>query len=157
MLDWFGSHWIWLGLAVVLLIALSRRGKRARRGTGTRDSVSVPGPPEMDHPDPASDPFRLPIEDSLDLHAFSPRDILDVTGEYLRAASEAGFTEVRLIHGRGTGFQRDRVRRFLATHPLVLRYQDAPPERGGWGATLVWLSGDSRAIATGRADGSGDG
>jgi dsDNA-specific endonuclease/ATPase MutS2 len=28
----------------------------------------------------------------------------------------------------------------LARHPLVERYADAPPDRGGWGATVVWLA-----------------
>ncbi len=147
MLDWLGSPWIWLGLAVVLLISLFRR--RGKRAPATTASGSVAEPPELDHPDPAPDPVRLPIEDSLDLHAFSPRDVLDVTAAYLREAAEAGFTEVRLIHGRGTGFQRERVRRFLSSHPLVARYRDAPPERGGWGATLVWLADADEGLPEG--------
>lgn len=81
----------------------------------------------------------LEIEDSIDLHAFAPPDVLSVVEAYLEAAHERGFREVRLIHGRGTGFQRARVRQLLAAHPLVLRFADAPPSRGGWGATLVWL------------------
>lgn len=84
-------------------------------------------------------PAVLEIEDSIDLHGFQPRDIPDVVVSYLEAAHEKGFREVRLIHGRGTGFQRARVRQVLATHPLVERFADAPATRGGWGATLVWL------------------
>jgi DNA-nicking Smr family endonuclease len=82
----------------------------------------------------------LEIEDNIDLHAFAPRDIPDVVRDYLEAAHAKGFKEVRLIHGRGTGFQRARVREVLSTHPLVLTFEDAPPMRGGWGATLVRLS-----------------
>jgi DNA-nicking Smr family endonuclease len=81
----------------------------------------------------------LEIEDSIDLHGFQPRDIPDVVVSYLEAAHEKGFREVRLIHGRGTGFQRSRVRQVLSKHPLVDRFGDAPATRGGWGATLVWL------------------
>jgi len=84
-------------------------------------------------------PVRVPIEDALDLHAFAPRDIPSVVAEYLDQARARGFTEVRLIHGRGRGFQRDRVRAVLAAHPLVAGYADAPPDRGGWGATVVQL------------------
>jgi heme a synthase len=87
----------------------------------------------------ASSPAVLPIEDSIDLHAFAPRDVLSVVDAYLEAAHEIGFTEVRLIHGRGTGFQRASVQRLLRTHPLVERFGDAPATRGGWGATLAWL------------------
>ena len=46
---------------------------------------------------------------------------------------------MRLIHGRGIGVQRANVQAFLATHPLVAGYVDAPEERGGRGATLVRL------------------
>jgi len=60
-------------------------------------------------------------------------------GEYLQAAHAKGFTEVRLIHGRGVGVQRKIVQSLLARHPLVAAYADAPPERGGAGATLVRL------------------
>lgn len=85
------------------------------------------------------DPVRLPIEDSLDLHAFAPKDLRPVVEEYLREAAARGFREVRLIHGRGTGFQRASVQGLLAGHPLVERFFDAPPGRGGWGATVVVL------------------
>ena len=85
------------------------------------------------------EPVVLPIEDSLDLHAFAPRDIPSVVDEYLRAARARGFREVRLIHGRGKGVQRAVVQSLLTAHPLVERFFDAPSERGGWGATVVVL------------------
>jgi dsDNA-specific endonuclease/ATPase MutS2 len=84
-------------------------------------------------------PVVVPIEDAIDLHPFAPREIPSVVESYLEAASAAGFHEVRLIHGRGTGVQRARVQQVLAAHPLVERFRDAPPERGGLGATLAWL------------------
>uniref|UniRef100_A0A832I467 DNA mismatch repair protein MutS n=1 Tax=Eiseniibacteriota bacterium TaxID=2212470 RepID=A0A832I467_UNCEI len=85
------------------------------------------------------DAIELPVEDHLDLHPFRPRDVPDVVIAYLEAAAARGFREVRLIHGRGTGFQRERVRAVLAAHPNVAFFADAPPERGGWGATVVRL------------------
>jgi DNA-nicking Smr family endonuclease len=85
------------------------------------------------------EPVNLPIEDSLDLHAFAPRDVRPVVDEYLKEARARGFREVRLIHGRGTGVQRASVQALLAGHPLVERFFDAPPERGGWGATIAVL------------------
>jgi len=94
----------------------------------------------MSTPPNPDDPIAvIEIEDALDLHGFQPRDIPSVVEEYVRAAAEKGLREVRLIHGRGTGFQRQRVREVLATLPNVERFADAPPTRGGWGATLVWL------------------
>ena len=81
----------------------------------------------------------VPIEESIDLHGFRPREILDVVDAYLDAALERGFVEVRLIHGRGKGVQRARVREWLKADPRVSRVEEAPPQRGGWGATLAWL------------------
>jgi dsDNA-specific endonuclease/ATPase MutS2 len=85
------------------------------------------------------DEVSLPVEDSLDLHAFAPRDVRSVVESYLEAAIEAGFDEVRLIHGRGIGAQREIVRSLLSRHPAVVEFADARPERGGWGATVVRL------------------
>lgn len=86
-----------------------------------------------------SEPVHLPIEDALDLHAFAPKDVRPVVEEYLKEAAARGFREVRLIHGRGIGVQRASVQALLVGHPLVLRFFDAPPARGGWGATVVVL------------------
>ncbi len=103
------------------------------------------GKQESCHPDawsPFDQPVVLPIEDSIDLHAFSPRDIPSVVEEYLEQCRRAGFCEVRIIHGRGQGIQRQRVRSILKKHPCVVSFKDAPPEAGGWGATVVTLKND---------------
>ncbi len=89
--------------------------------------------------EPGDEPVVVPIEDAIDLHPFAPAEIPSVVESYLEAAEKAGFTEVRLIHGRGRGVQRARVQQVLAAHPLVAGFRDAPPERGGLGATLVRL------------------
>jgi len=88
---------------------------------------------------PFSEPIVLPIEDSIDLHAFHPKDIPSVVEDYLEECGQAGLTEIRIIHGRGTGVQRNIVRSILEKHSLVSAFQDAPPEAGGWGATIVAL------------------
>ncbi len=82
---------------------------------------------------------HLPVEDTLDLHAFAPRDVPSLVAEYLSAARVAGLREVRLIHGRGRGVQRAAVHAVLASLPFVVAAREAPPERGGWGATVVVL------------------
>ena len=94
---------------------------------------------EVGFPDP-SEPVELPMEDFIDLHPFPPRDIPDIVTDYLEAAYTAGFREVRLIHGRGVGVQRERVRSTLSKHPLVESFSDAPSDRGGWGATIARLT-----------------
>ena len=97
------------------------------------------GPKEDGDSDPFPEPVVIPIEDSIDLHRFRPAEVALVVEAYLEAAQEAGFREVRVIHGRGRGVQRARVQRLLERDPHVERFADAPGDRGGWGATLVWL------------------
>jgi len=81
--------------------------------------------------------MKIPIEDSIDLHAFAPRDVVSVVEEYVNAAHEAGFREVRLIHGRGHGVQRGLVQQALERHPLVVEFWDAPESH--LGATVARL------------------
>ena len=80
---------------------------------------------------------HLPIEDSIDLHTFAPRDIPSVVDEYVNAAAAAGLREVRLIHGRGKGIQRGIVQNTLEHHPLVVEFWDAPETH--LGATVARL------------------
>ena len=87
---------------------------------------------------------RVPIEDSFDLHSFRPEDVRDALTDYLEAAANRGFPEVRVIHGKGKGVRRAEVRRWLASSPVVQDFFDAGPERGGMGATIVVLSPKSK-------------
>ena len=105
-------------------------GKKDRPATS-------PDPEEFDPP--FSDPVVVPIEDSIDLHAFSPKDIPSVVEEYIEQCIRAGIYEARIIHGRGQGIQRQIVRSILENHPRVVSFKDAPPESGGWGSTVVIL------------------
>lgn len=86
-------------------------------------------------------PVHIPIEDVIDLHSFAPRDVVAVVDDYLHAAHEKGFREVRLIHGRGKGVQRAAIQRLLRDHTLVERFRDAPESH--LGATLVVLKHDA--------------
>ena len=88
------------------------------------------------------EPFKLPIEDVLDLHAFLPRDIPDLLENYLSECIRAGIYSVRIIHGKGKGIQKKRVQELLSRNPSVQSFQDAPQQAGGWGATLVELTND---------------
>ena len=83
--------------------------------------------------------MHMPIEDTLDLHAFAPRDVQSVVEEYVTAAHDAGFREVRLIHGRGKGVRRGLVQQALERHPLVVEFWDATETH--LGATVARLAG----------------
>jgi DNA-nicking Smr family endonuclease len=83
-------------------------------------------------------PFDLPIDGVLDLHAFSPRDVKSVVDEYVAAAHERGLREVRIVHGRGHGVQRGIVQAALERHPLVAEFWDDTDSR--LGATIARLA-----------------
>ena len=92
---------------------------------------------------PFNEPIVLPVEESIDLHSFQPKEIASVVEEYLEQCRQAGFREVRLIHGKGKGVQRNVIRSLLQQHPLVEAFRDAPLEAGSWGATIVILKKQS--------------
>lgn len=87
----------------------------------------------------SDEPIRIPITDTFDLHTIHPREAAAVVEAYLEEAASLGLKTVRIIHGRGIGVQREIVRAVLARSPLVRSCHDAPPEAGGWGATIAIL------------------
>jgi dsDNA-specific endonuclease/ATPase MutS2 len=111
-------------------------------GDGVRDEApetpdTVEDESEIDPFNPFPEPVRLEILDVFDLHTIAPRDVKRVVEEYLNEARRAGYRSVRIIHGKGVGVQREMVRALLARTPFVEGWTDAPPEAGGWGATIV--------------------
>jgi len=89
---------------------------------------------------PFPEPVEIEITDIFDLHTIPPRDVKLVVEEYLREARRLGFPVVRIIHGKGIGVQREMVRSILARTSFVQDWNDAPPEAGGLGATIVRLT-----------------
>ena len=84
-----------------------------------------------------AEPFQLPIDGTLDLHAFNPRDVKSLVEEYVTEAHAAGLKEIRIIHGRGTGVLRGIVQAALEAHPLVESFWDDTDARlGATGARL---------------------
>ena len=100
--------------------------KKSRRQTPDSKSSNTPGFPEA-----------VP---SLDLHALTVVEAIPRVDEFLHSSFQAGYFRVRIVHGKGTGVLKVEVARYLATHPLVLRYQSADFYHGGSGATDVDLT-----------------
>ncbi len=78
---------------------------------------------------------EFPIEDSIDLHTFQPKEVPVVVEEYLYQVLKKGLTEVRIIHGKGVGVQREIVHSILRRHPDVEEFHDLPDR----GSTVVTL------------------
>ncbi|MCA1849864.1 MAG: Smr/MutS family protein [Acidobacteria bacterium] len=118
---------------------LDRRSHAARVELHSTDATEE-DESAIDPFNPFPEPVRLEIRDVFDLHTIAPRDVRRVVEEYLREAHRAGFRTVRIVHGKGVGVQREIVRGILARTPFVEDWADAPPEAGGWGATIARLS-----------------
>jgi DNA-nicking Smr family endonuclease len=86
-----------------------------------------------------SEPLELLIDGLLDLHTFLPSELPALLDDYLASCLDKRIFDVRIIHGKGKGILRDRVRSILKKHPLVESFAEAPLEAGGWGATIVRL------------------
>jgi dsDNA-specific endonuclease/ATPase MutS2 len=104
-----------------------------------RDQENEPESSASEADSPFGAPVTIALCDSIDLHPFQPRDIASVVEEYLEQCMRSGLTEVRLIHGKGKGIQRNIVRSLLSKHPAVRSFRDAPTEAGSWGSTIVVL------------------
>jgi dsDNA-specific endonuclease/ATPase MutS2 len=88
------------------------------------------------------EPVEIEITDTLDLHAFSPRDVKAVTVAYLGEARKKRLRIVRLIHGKGVGVQREIVRKVLSETDFVKGFKSGDEFSGGWGATIAELEVD---------------
>ncbi len=109
--------------------------KEIKKGNSTANEKGE----EEEAESPFGHVIEIPIEDSIDLHLFTPREVKPVVLEYLEQAAAKGYTEIRIIHGRGKGERRRQVHDLLRDHPLVAGFREAPIPRGGWGATIVFL------------------
>lgn len=93
----------------------------------------------MDEEDRVDGPVEIPIDGTLDLHTFPPDELAEVLDAYLEACLSRGIFAVRVVHGKGRGWQKRRVEALLRRDPRVRSFRTADPAAGGWGATLVEL------------------
>ncbi|WP_027327649.1 endonuclease MutS2 [Helicobacter pametensis] len=76
---------------------------------------------------------------SLDLHGLRAEEALERADKFLSDCLLAGYDEVLIYHGIGGGVLSKVIKDFLLSHPKVVRFEDAPPQMGGFGAKLIWL------------------
>ena len=91
------------------------------------------------HYDETAVPF--PITNELDLHTFKPEDVDELVPAYLAECAARQLSDVRIIHGKGTGRMRLKVHALLQRSPLVKSYRLGDARSGSWGATVVFLRG----------------
>lgn len=107
-----------------------------------------PGDGAADSFDPFPEPVVIEFRDVLDLHSIPPRQVRAVVEDYLEEAHRTRTQWVRIVHGKGKGVQREIIRSILSEKPYVVDFRDAPPEAGGWGATVVTLSDEDEPQAS---------
>lgn len=84
-------------------------------------------------------PFDLPIDGELDLHTFRAKDVPALLDDYIAECARRRIPVLRIAHGKGTGTLRELVHKRLKQNPHVASFRLAPPEAGGWGATVAYL------------------
>jgi len=123
--------------------AAGRRDKADAGRDRTADETDDQGWNEEDEDEkidlynPFPEPVVIEFRDIIDLHSIPPKLIKTVVEDYVEEAHRRGVRQVRIIHGKGIGVQREMVRAILARSEFVVSFQDAPAEAGGWGATIA--------------------
>jgi DNA-nicking Smr family endonuclease len=84
-------------------------------------------------------PVQFPIDGTLDLHTFNPRDVKHLVPDYIKECRKRKILHLRIIHGKGTGVLRRKVHSILKKNPYVMDYHLAGIDGGSWGATIVDL------------------
>lgn len=117
----------------IRIVTLSRAGyhPRVAQPDDEDDDEAYDGAP--------ADAVPLEIDGALDLHTFNPREVKELVPDYLDECLRKGISEVRIIHGKGTGVLRRVVHAALDRHPRVVSYRLGSRGEGAWGATMVTL------------------
>jgi DNA mismatch repair protein MutS2 len=102
------------------------RGARLRLSRGTEVRLSAP-----QHDEEA--------RSELNVIGRTTDEAVDEADKFLDEAFLNSLSQVRIVHGHGTGALRRAIARLLNDHPHVARFMQAPPDQGGAGATLVEL------------------
>lgn len=80
------------------------------------------------------------VKPELDLRGVRFDDAILKIENYLDSAILAGFPQVSIIHGKGTGALRKGATEYLKTHPNVKSYRLGGQNEGGSGVTVVELN-----------------
>ena len=80
---------------------------------------------------------RVHFSQQIDVRGMRASEALDATQEFIDDAIMLGFSEVRILHGKGTGALKEEIRKYLRTVDLVASAKDE--ESGGAGITVVRL------------------
>ena len=106
------------------------------------EKLYVPDPVKRKKPEQIK--FNVKMSDvritgELDLRGKLGDEAVPIVDRYLAAAAEQRYPSVKIIHGKGTGALRVRVREFLQRHPFVKHIYDCGANQDDYGSTVVEL------------------
>ena len=121
---------------VALILHYRRQRPEQQRRTATQAIKSI----LMTLSDMDDEVFEFPVDGTLDLHTFLPREVKDLVADYVAECRRRSIYQIRIIHGKGTGALRRTVHGVLKRLPGVKSFSLAQDSGGGgWGATTVDL------------------
>ncbi len=100
--------------------------------------AAVPSQPPGYSPHPELDASQSFVPE-IKVIGMTSDEALERVDKFLDEALLAGAENLRIVHGHGKGILRRAIAQFLAAHPQVEKFELAPPNQGGGGATLVQL------------------
>lgn len=74
---------------------------------------------------------------TIDVHGLTSEEALKIVRANLRAFKERGYPEVFIVHGKGQGILREKIRDFLRTVPYIRGYRRGRADEGGDGVSVV--------------------
>ena len=82
---------------------------------------------------------RLQFTQQIDVRGMRVSEALQATQDFVDEAIMLGFSEIRILHGKGTGALKEEIRNYLRAVDLVKSARDEHEELGGAGITVVKL------------------
>jgi DNA-nicking Smr family endonuclease len=79
------------------------------------------------------------VQDGIDLHGMTRDHAARFVADFLDRCQVRGLRCVRIVHGKGLGILKAKLRKWLPQREEVLAYCQAPANDGGSGALLVLL------------------
>jgi DNA mismatch repair protein MutS2 len=89
---------------------------------------------------PARQVIEIPeVAHEIDVRGYEPDDAIRAVEAFLENAVMGGVDRARIIHGKGKGILRERLKRWLKDQPAVKEFQLGELREGGTGVTIVTL------------------
>ncbi len=114
------------------------RGKRLRAALRDLRAIAGAAPPSKVSVNVDLQPRQGPLSE-LNIIGSTVDEAITRLEKFLDESTVTDIGEIRIVHGHGTGQLRRAVAEFLKNHPLVERFETAPQNQGGGGATIAYL------------------